>query len=214
MIPDNIILTYRDNKIPSYIISNIKKLNPEKDVLFFSDEDVVNFLKKEYDQSYVDFFHTLEKGCTKGDFFRYCYLLKRGGYYCDIDIEHKMPISSYVIKNLNFFSVISAIGPMIFQALLYAEKDNEIIYECIKDIMKPETARHDFYYTTEDMYKNVSNVVNKKELRMGQYQIENMNIQLAQEVSLGNKYACVCQGKLIAMSRYENYTRGMGFLTK
>jgi hypothetical protein len=215
MIPNNIVLTYKKKEnVPSYVFENLKKLNPDKEVLFFSDEDVKKFLLEEYDSSYVDFFNSLRLGCTKGDFFRYCYLFKRGGYYCDVDIQHIEPISAYTVKDLEFFSVNAAIGPMIFQALLYCESEHEILKHCIEDIMNPETAKNPFYHTTEHMYKNVKRylglnnniptaVFSKKET--------GKNIQIAQEVQINGSYACLFGNRIIAMSRYPKYKREEGF---
>ena len=42
-IPNNIILTWKNNSIPKYIFDNIKKLNPDKKLLFFTDKDIINF---------------------------------------------------------------------------------------------------------------------------------------------------------------------------
>lgn len=214
MIPNDIILTYKDENIPSYVIQNVKKLNPEKNIKFFTDKDVVSFLLLEYDSSYADFFRSLQRGCTKGDFFRYCYLLKYGGYYCDIDIEHSIPISQYVAHDVKFFSVTSAISPSIFQALLYCVREHEVIHNCINDMMKPETASHPFYRTTEDMYTNIQKYLEHDGLLSGGiYKKGNDHLQLAQEGAIGGRYVCVCNQKIIAFSRYQSYTRGIGFKT-
>ena len=34
MIPNNIILTYKNDNVPSYVFNNIKRLNSDKDILF------------------------------------------------------------------------------------------------------------------------------------------------------------------------------------
>jgi hypothetical protein len=213
MIPNNIILTYKNDKIPKYVFDNIKLLNPEKNILFFTDEDVVKFLLKEYDSSYVDFFHGVKLGCTKGDFFRYCYLLKFGGYYCDVDIKHVEPIDHYTADNLEFFSVNSAIGPMTFQALLYCESEHPIILDCIKDIMNPETAKDLFYQTTEHMYKNIKKYLDiTSMIQPTVYMINNKAIQIAQEYQLNSTYVCIYGNKIIALSRYPEYQREVGFI--
>lgn len=217
MIPNNIIMTYKDRKsVPSYVFENISKLNPEKEILFFSDKDVEKFLLKEYDSSYVDFFYSVKLGCTKGDFFRYCYLLKYGGYYSDIDIQHIEPINRYVSKDLEFFSVNAAIGPMIFQALLYCESDHPIIKDCLDDIMDPETAKNPFYHTTEHMHKNVKKYLNlgdRSYIPTGGYEVEKTGkvVQIGQEVTINNSYACLMGNRIIAMSRYPQYKREEGF---
>lgn len=216
-IPNRIILTYKHKNIPDYVIKNIKKLNNEKQILFFDDEDVVKFLLKEYDSSYVDFFHSVKLGCTKGDFFRYCYLLKYGGYYCDIDIQHIEPMYKYVEQDLEFFSVNAAIGPMTFQALLYCQPEHPIIQDCIVDIMNPETAKDPFYSTTEHMYKNIKKYLGfQGHVNSGAYRRNDTNtvIQIAQEVMINNAYACLYKNKIIAMSRYPQYKREEGFVKK
>lgn len=215
MIPNNIILTYKNDKVPKYVFDNIKELNPDKNILFFTDEDVTKFLLKEYDSSYVDFFHSVKLGCTKGDFFRYCYLLKYGGYYCDIDIKHVEPINNYIVPNIEFFSVNSAIGPMTFQALLYCESDNQIIKACIDDIMHPDTAKDLFYQTTEHMYKNIKNYLQLDGAIAPQaYLVSKTNrvVQIAQEYKLNSIYVCIYGNRIIALSRYPEYQREVGFI--
>ena len=215
MIPNNIILTYKNDKVPKYVFDNIKELNPDKNILFFTDEDVVKFLLEEYDSSYVDFFHSVKLGCTKGDFFRYCYLLKHGGYYCDIDIKHVEPISSYVLPNIEFFSINSAIGPMTFQALLYCEPNHPIIMNCIKDIMHPETAKDLFYQTTEHMYKNIKNYLKLQDsIAPIAYTINETKkvVQIGQEYQLNSIYICLYGNRTIALSRYPEYQREVGFI--
>jgi hypothetical protein len=215
MIPDKIILTYKHKNIPSYVLANIKRLNPEKEILFFDDDDAIKFFLDEYDSSYVDFFHSVKLGCTKGDFFRYCYLLKYGGYYCDIDIQHIEPIRAYITQNLEFFSINAAIGPMTFQALLYCESEHPIIKDCLDDIMHPETAKDLFYSTTEHMYKNVKKYLNiDGNIKSGIHKTKNDTdklVQIGQEVMINNSYACLIQNRIIAMSRYPDYKREQGF---
>lgn len=214
MIPNKIILTYKDNNIPDYVLKNLKLLNPDKEILFYTDKDVEKFLLTEYDSSYVDFFYSVTLGCTKGDFFRYCYLVKYGGYYCDIDIKHIEPISNYIVDNLEFFSVNAHVPPRTFQALLYCEAEHPIIKDCLLDIMKPESAKDLFYNTTSDMYKNIKKHIGFKDeiLPNGIYDIkENSKIQIAQEVKLNEQYACMVSNRIVAMSRYPNYRIEQGF---
>lgn len=216
-IPNNIILTWKDDNIPHYIIPNIKRLNPDKEILFFTDEDVVNFLSQEYDSSYIDFFHTIKRGCNKGDFFRYCYLYKRGGYYCDIDIKHIEPIDDYVSPDIDFFSVLSFFGGHVFQALLYCGSDHPIIEMCIKDIMGDKAQRDTHLNTTSDMYKNVLKFLGKSKsskLKDGTTtKLDGSNVRLAKEVMLNKENACMYTNRIIAMSRYAEYDQETGFLS-
>ena len=67
------------------IISKWKSLNPDFKVIYFSDNDVYDFFKK--DSNYFEIFSKLKNGVVKADFFRICYLNKFGGYWFDIDLE-------------------------------------------------------------------------------------------------------------------------------
>jgi hypothetical protein len=208
MIPNNIILTYKNDNVPSYVFSNIKRLNSDKNILFFTDNDIVSFLSKEYDSSYVDFFNGLNLGCTKGDFFRYCYLLKYGGYYCDIDIEHVTPISNYISENTEFFSINSgACQYTTFQALLFCEPESTIIQNCISDIMNPNSSTNAFYFTTGDMYKNIKHFLSVDEVISGNYTKNDKIVGIGQETPINNRWCCVYKNLLIAFSRYETYQK-------
>jgi hypothetical protein len=208
MIPDNIILTYKDNNIPNYVLNNIKRLNNDKNILFFTDEDAVKFLSKEYDSSYSDFFASLNLGCNKGDFFRYCYLFKYGGYYCDIDIEHVLPISYYIPENLEFFTVNSgACKNTTFQALLYSEAEHDIIKNCIKNLMDPSSFNDTFHYTTRDMYNNIKTYLNEENIVSKDYNKNNKLISIGQEIPFNNRWACTYKNTLIGFSRYQTYQK-------
>lgn len=208
MIPNDIILTYKNNNIPKYVFDNIKNLNPDKDIKFFDDENVVKFLLREYDSSYVDFFNSLKLGCTKGDFFRYCYLLKYGGYYCDIDIEHIAPISSYISDDVAFFSINSgACKYTTFQALLFCESEHPIIKDCLSDIMKPRSTTDTFYFTTADMYKNIKKFLSVDEVVSNDYKKDNKIIGIGQETQTNYGWCCMYNESLIAFSRYKTYQK-------
>ena len=51
MIPNKIILTWKDHRVPQYVFDNIKNLNPDKEIVFFEDKDCRKFLQEEYGNS-------------------------------------------------------------------------------------------------------------------------------------------------------------------
>jgi mannosyltransferase OCH1-like enzyme len=210
-IPNNIILTWKDLSFPYYIIKNIENLNKDKNIRIFTDHDIKNFLTLEYGSEYVDYFNRIKHGYNKGDFFRYCYLYKYGGYYCDIDIEHILPISEYIQKNTKFFTIMSCLsGGHIFQALLFTEPNHQIIKDCIDDMFKfgpnppitPEYTGH----TTTCMFNNLKKYIeNNKAIKM------NDTLQIGREITHKGRHVCIYNNIPIAFSRYTNYTRDAGF---
>jgi hypothetical protein len=218
-IPNNIILTWKNRDVPNYIIDNIARLNPDKDISFYDDEDIRIFLSDHYAKKYLDFFNEIKLGYNKGDFFRYCYLYKFGGYYCDIDIEHQYPISEIIEDRVSFFTIISAMLPRnhIFQALLFCGPQNKIIHSCIDDMLyhgpNPPIKSSYIGHTTKCMYDNITDYLGS-EPHEGIFINGDEKIQFGQEYlnKDTNRYVCTYDRKLIAYSRYENYNREMGFL--
>ena len=105
-IPKIIIQTWKSNDIPSkyndYIIS-IKKYNPDYKYLFFTDEDIENFLKKEY-PNYYDTYLKLPVKIQKIDFFRYVTVYHYGGFYFDLDIDLDETLFDLVNNNTLYIS--------------------------------------------------------------------------------------------------------------
>ena len=106
-IPYTIIQTMKTNNVPenmyNAVMSWVNK-NPEYDYIFFDDERCKQFLKDEYNQKYLHIFNMLGNGATKADFFRWCYLYKKGGIYLDIDMVCIKPLREYITDDLSFVS--------------------------------------------------------------------------------------------------------------
>jgi mannosyltransferase OCH1-like enzyme len=89
VIPKIIIQTWKSNSIPNkYInlIESIKKNNPDYQYLFFTDNDIENFLKINYPQYYQTYLNLPIK-IQKIDFFRYVAVYHYGGFYMDLDMR-------------------------------------------------------------------------------------------------------------------------------
>ena len=91
------------NNMYNAVMSWVNK-NPEYDYIFFDDERCKQFLKDEYNQKYLHIFNMLGNGATKADFFRWCYLYKKGGIYLDIDMVCIKPLREYITDDLSFVS--------------------------------------------------------------------------------------------------------------
>lgn len=221
-IPKDIILTWKHSEIPEYVIDNIRKLYPDFNIKFFSDDDCRNFIKKEYGDNYVSYFNSIQKGYNKGDFFRYCYLYKNGGYYFDIDIEHICSVHNIIEPQAKLFSVISAVlvthngkpYPQIFQAVLCAEKNHPVIKKCIDDMIsagpvKVELEEPPFdHSTTHRMFINTFNHLK----RMPNHGIINdIQLGIEQHDKNCNRFYCVYGDIKFCFSRYESYKREKGF---
>lgn len=209
-IPNDIILTWKDHTVPSYVFNNIKKLNPDKNIVFFEDEDCRKFLRETYNENFVTRFDSETCGCHKADFFRYAYLYECGGYYTDVDIEYNVPIDDFVGEDTEFFSIISAMfSTHIFQAILYVTPKHRIIKNCLNDMLLygpnmvylPGGYKNAPPYTgapTERMYQNYLNYTKTS---------DSNHLRLGNEVNINGRYGCVYNNTCIAWSRYETFNR-------
>ena len=175
-IPYTIIQTMKTNVVPEKMynaaMSWVQK-NPEYDYLFFDDEKCKQFLKDEYPFEYYHLFEILGNGATKADFFRWCYLYKKGGVYLDIDTICKIPIKEYMkpeysfvskMKPLKYFKSYSSskyivnnktfskntIPSRINHSILATIKNTKVLQKCIKkaryNILKCYFNKQDYKY--------------------------------------------------------------------
>lgn len=85
----NIIQTWKTNQIPpkyQSLVYKIKKLNPECNYLFFTDQDINIFIRDKFPQ-YLLTFQQFPYTIQKIDFFRYLAIYYYGGVYLDLDID-------------------------------------------------------------------------------------------------------------------------------
>lgn len=146
----NIIQTWKTKEIPNKYKSFVKKvkdLNPTFNYMFFDDNDIEKFMKKEY-PNYYDFYNNLKYKIQKIDFFRYLAIYTYGGVYLDMDI--------YLMKSLNDINK----NKCVF-AVEILENTDEILR---KQNMKKLLANYAFYAPKKHPFikKIIDNIVNKR----------------------------------------------------
>lgn len=118
-IPNIIIQTYHNkHKIPQKVYDNISLYGKGYKHVIFDDEECYNFILKNYDIKHANRFQEFKTGAHKADFFRYCYLYKKGGIYLDIKTELIQPISKVFNKNAICYTVLSKNPKQIYQGIL------------------------------------------------------------------------------------------------
>lgn len=98
-MPKIVHQTYRDiNSIPKSLgksMESWKKKNNGWEFRFYSDQDVIEFVQKEFPE-YLVAFNKLTKIVERADFFRYMVLLRHGGVYADLDTEIMRPLDGII----------------------------------------------------------------------------------------------------------------------
>jgi hypothetical protein len=160
-IPKTLIQTnYLDP--PKYLIDMNMKFNPEWNYEYYSDDDIINFLKNnpiEEFKNAVEIFNSFEHGAHKADFFRYYYIYLKGGVYSDSDFLITSNLDN-VIKDYEFFCVQSMMNDKaLFNGFIGASPKNVIIYKALKNLynLNKDILKNDFFYNSKDLYDIVKN---------------------------------------------------------
>ena len=226
-IPHILVMTWKSrNEVPDYVISQWKKFNPKYQLDFYDDERIIDFLHNEYGDKYVKFFNDMVFGRFKADFFRYCYLYKRGGVYADIDLDPKVSIDSFLNDDSTFFSVRIWRQRFIFQAYLASAAYHPILKQAIDKIMEigprvgidpPETSPFGDYHPTRCMYLIIEKLLGR-EPTTGRWETPYGPLQLALEQKVSKKedgtggYHLVAYNNIpIANSRRSSYDQTKGY---
>jgi len=103
-IPRILIQTWKTNKLPEKcekFVDELKKLHPDYNYKFFTDSDISQFLKDNYEE-YLKTYDKLPLKIQQIDFFRYIAIYHFGGIYLDLDMECKKNMNSMLTHNSVF----------------------------------------------------------------------------------------------------------------
>jgi hypothetical protein len=158
-----IIFQTSKNRPPNHVVYMIKNLCPDWEYIHFTDNDIINFFKKNYLDEFpnvIEKFNLIKNGAHKADLFRYYFIYIKGGVFLDSDAMLQININD-IVKDYDFFSVDSKPCPgCIFQGFIGANTKNEIIYEALKDIynININALNNDYHI----ICKNLFNILKKK----------------------------------------------------
>jgi hypothetical protein len=135
-IPKVIFQTSKNKRPLQHIIKMIKNKSPEWHYIHFTDLEIIKFFINnpiEEFSNIIQKFKSIKCGAHKADLFRYYFIYIKGGVFIDDDamLQYDM---NYISSDYDFFSVNSSYCPgCIFQGLIGAVPQNEIIYAALKD---------------------------------------------------------------------------------
>src|SRR5665647_135588 len=136
-IPKIIFQTYHDkSKIPTKVYDNIKKYAPEYKHVVYDDNEIIQFLSKNFEKKVVDKFKELT-GAHKADLFRYCVLYVYVGIYLDIKTELIGPIDK-IFKDQNeidIYSVLAIKKGTVYQGIIATHPKNDFFLSLIDYIL-------------------------------------------------------------------------------
>lgn len=173
-IPKIIHQTYKNHNLPeTYKLcqNEIKKLHPDFEYKFYTDDDMDNIMKT-YFPEYYEKFNELPRMIMKIDMFRYFLMYKYGGLYADMDYLMFKPFDlldyNVVIpmnRDLDNYGKITSLGNCIF-----ASKPNHSFWKSLMDTLftldrksLPSSGFDNVYESTGPIF--VYNMYNKYEYK-------------------------------------------------
>ena len=132
-IPKIIHQTYRSKELPPEIfeiVEGFKSLNPDWEYRFYTDEDILDYIQKNFDETILTAYLKINPvyGAAKADLFRYLVLYKEGGVYVDIKSTCIYPLNDVIRSD-----------------------DQFIVTQWQNDLGKKDESTGLFLYLTEDL---------------------------------------------------------------
>jgi mannosyltransferase OCH1-like enzyme len=138
MIPKKIIQTSKSYELPKNLFNSCMSLidfNPEYEYEFFNDEDVFDFIKKNYPPDFLEYYNKLIPGAYKSDFFRYLYLFKYGGVYLDCKIIAKESLRNIISPNDTIILCKDRKFKALYNAILMVVPKHPVINQVFQEII-------------------------------------------------------------------------------
>ena len=215
-IPNVVVQTWHKplSQVPAKVIGTIRRATEGFKYEYYTDDACISFLRREYSESHADVFRDLPCGAHKADFFRYCYLYKRGGVYMDIDLEALVPLR-HSLRSLppgTLVTCLDAGRSGIFQAFLAAPPRHPIFPELIAAFFahRVRNGRHGYDFFTHHMAAVLKRRNGGMLRQGGQELLDGSKLYLMAERPLSrfaplHQFFVIRDGEAVFRSRYEGY---------
>ena len=182
-IPKIILQTSRKTNQYLYVKNMLYSKSNGWDYVHFNDSQIINFFEKNPLDEFpniINKFNSIKNGAHKADLFRYYFIYIHGGVFIDDDAMIQTNLDS-ICRDFDFFSVnAEGYSPgCIFNGLIGATKNNDIIYAALKDTYNIDINNLNKEYLL--ICKNLYNIIYNKKW--------NMNIKIYYEVWGSSKVA-------------------------
>ena len=151
VIPLKIYTTWHTKDLPKKMQENVNKLkedNQEFEVCIYDENECYNFIKDNFPKEVALAYNTLIPHSYKSDLWRYCILYINGGIY--VDIKNKcinnfkfnlLTDKEYFVNDGNFKHIDGKTYQSIYNGLIIAKKNNEILLKTICAIVNNVSKR-------------------------------------------------------------------------
>lgn len=168
-IPSQIVFTAKSSSmkdLPAELQRNVNRtlrLSPDLRVRWFGDRDCMEYIKKYYDDELSRIFASETLGMYRGDICRAAVLAKEGGFYSDVDLEMKVPVTSLVEDDTTFMSAFAGQGSIVLNAIMASVPGDAIMLESIEQMRQQYRSKRLDSFLGCRALRNAMEVVQTKE---------------------------------------------------
>lgn len=136
IIPKVVYMTYDDiDAIPPHVLENIKRNCQGYKIEIHGDQSCEDFLYEYYGPDAMQIFREIKIGAHKADFWRYCILYAKGGYYFDIKTNFKKHIDDVfkISRQREWFTVLcdKKQSSCIYNGIIITPPKNPILWDAL-----------------------------------------------------------------------------------
>merc|ERR1719247_1409089 len=110
-------------------------MDPQIRVRWLDDQGCLKYLNTHFKPQYADMLRKERRGSFRGDICRAAVLYREGGFYTDLDLELRIPLTKVVDKTTTFMSCFTA-DNAILNALIATTPRNPVMRETLKELRK------------------------------------------------------------------------------
>jgi len=110
-------------------------MDPQLRVRWLDDRACLEYLQKHFKQPYVDIFRKERRGSFRGDICRASVLYREGGFYTDLDLQLRTPLTQIADPKTTFMSCFTA-DNAILNAIIAAAPRSPVMKETLWELRK------------------------------------------------------------------------------
>jgi len=142
-IPLQIVMTSKEESartLPPPVLANLRKtlaleVEPKPYMRWLDDQACLRYVGDHFGRLFKWRLMNEPRGSFRGDICRAAVLYREGGFYVDLDVQMRVPLTTLVDNNTTFMTAFTADGA-ILNAIIATEPRNPIMAETLRELRR------------------------------------------------------------------------------
>lgn len=160
-IPRQFVMTSKEaspDSLPPPVLANLRRTlaletEPAPYMRWLDDSACTAYLEEHFGQLFKSRLVNEPRGSFRGDICRAAVLYREGGFYVDLDVQMRVPLTSLVDNNTTFMTAFTADGA-ILNAIIATEPRNPVMAETLRELRRWYDGEAPHYASFEEETSN------------------------------------------------------------